>query len=229
QVVLLQRLMEIREVRVEVLPLLLERTNQGFDGRVGVRLFRSLHGISIILLIGLLTLAGCGRTSASPTQQPASGSAAPGSTWTVTGTVWVAGSFGVEVATRGEAFAWVESGAPGDAGRATDVTPISVEGRYELTIPAGTKRLRLQGPLFQPCAVTLEPTADAVADIQVVRDESMLGARLPAALNRQEPMLSGVAYELSSGSRQPLEHVSVLLDTNYGGNHVIARTVTDAD
>jgi len=184
-------------------------------------------------LVVLASFAGCGRTPASPT--PATGSIgqpAPASTWVVSGTVWVAGVIGVENATRGEAFGWVESGAPGDAGYATGGAPIAVDGHYELTIPAGTKRVRLQGPSYQPCAVTIEPAGDTVADIYIVRDESMLGAHLPAALVGRQPTLSGEAYELASGTvggRRPLANVVVLLDASYGDDHVIARTLTDAD
>jgi hypothetical protein len=146
----------------------------------------------------------------------------------VSGTVWVAGVVGVEAATRGSAFAWIESGA-GDPGHASDAATINSDGHYELTIPASTKRLRLQGPLYQPCAITIEPTGDTVADIYVVRDETKLGAHLPAALVGRDPTLSGQAYELSSAVRRPLANVDVFLDAYYGDNHLIARTLTDED
>jgi hypothetical protein len=181
------------------------------------------------VLIVILSCAGCERTPpTSPTPKTGS-SVPPAPIWIVSGTVWIAGGSGLEPATRGDVFGWIDSGAPGETEYATREVPISVDGHYELTIPAGTERLRLRGPLFQPCVITLEPTGDAIADIQVVRDESMLGAHLPAGLNRMEPTLSGVAYETTSLGPKPLDRVAVSLDTNSGGAHVIARTVTDAE
>jgi len=184
---------------------------------------------AVAALLAFLSGAGCANTatSSAPSQQTGSASP-PAATWTVSGTVWVAGVFGVEVATRGSAFAWIESGA-GDPGRATDAATITSDGHYELTIPASTKRLRLQGPLYQPCAITIEPTGDTVADIYVVRDETKLGAHLPAVLVSRTPTLSGQAYELAAGSRRPLANVSVLLDAYYGDSRIIARTLTDED
>jgi len=181
----------------------------------------------VVPTLVLITSAGCtaATPSAAPTPQTAS---PPEATWTVSGTVWVAGFIGVEVATRGSAFGWIESGA-GDPGHATDAATITSDGHYELTIPASTKRLRLQGPLYQPCAITLEPTGDTIADIYVVRDESRLGAHLPAVLVSRDPKLSGQAYELSSGIRRPLANVSVFLDAHYGDDRIIARTLTDEE
>ena len=183
-----------------------------------------------LALLVFLACAGCANTATSPAPSSQTGSVnPPAATWTVSGTVWVAGVFGVEAATRGTAFGWVESGAPGDPGQATDAGTIASDGHYELTIPASTKRLRLQGPLFQPCAITIEPTGDTIADIYVVRDESRLGAHLPAVLVGRGPTLSGQAYELSSGVRRPLVNVDMFLDAYYGEDRLIARTRTDEE
>lgn len=177
----------------------------------------------------LLSSAGCAKNSASPSSsQTTRPVAPPEATWTVSGTVWVAGTVGVEVATRGEAFAWVERGSDGLAETAGPAT-IAPDGHYELTIPASTIRLRLQGPLYQPCAITIEPRGDTVADIYVVRDATHLGANLPAALVGRGPTLSGQAYELSTGGRQPIANVDVFLDAYYGDDRLIARTLTDEE
>lgn len=58
---------------------------------------------------------------------------------------------------------------------------------------------------------------------------------LTAALLGRQPTLSGEAYELSTrsssspGGRRPLANVIVLLDAFFGNDHVIARTLTDAE
>ena len=70
---------------------------------------------AVAALLVFLACAGCANTATSPAPSSQTGSVnPPAATWTVSGTVWVAGVFGVEVATRGTAFGWVESGAPGD-------------------------------------------------------------------------------------------------------------------
>jgi hypothetical protein len=184
---------------------------------------------AVAVLVLFVSCAGCANTAPSPPSQQIGSVAPSAATWTVSGTVWVAGAVGVEVATRDSAFAWVETGAVGDPGRATDQGTITSDGRYELTIPAGTKRLRLRGPLYQPCAITIEPAGDTIADIYVVRDASHLGAHLPAALVGRGPTLSGQVYEISSGGRRPLANVDVFLDANYGDERLIARTLTDED
>ena len=182
------------------------------------------------VLVVCLLCASCADTATSPAASQQTGSVAPPAvTWTVSGTVWVAGVVGVEAATRDSVFAWTESGAAGDTGQATDAAPIGSDGHYELTIPASTKRLRLRGPLYQPCAITIEPTGDTVADVYVVRDTKHLGAHLPAALVGRGPTLSGQAFELVSGARRPIANVDVFLDAHYGDDRLIARTLTDEE
>ena len=149
---------------------------------------------AVAALLAFLSCAGCANTatSSAPSQQTGSGSL-PAATWTVSGTVWVAGVVGVEVATRGSAFAWIESGA-GDPGHATDAATITSDGHYELTIPASTKRLRLQGPLYQPCAITIAPhhalveVPEALVDrvIRALSKTKLRGQSVEVRRHRQE-------------------------------------------
>jgi hypothetical protein len=150
----------------------------------------------------------------------------PGPQWTVSGTVWVHSATGKAPARSGAVFGWIEHSRKGWT---TGRVPIGTDGRFQFTIPAGTTRVRLQGPRHQPCAVTVEPAADVTADIHTVPESGPLGASLPDELMPRKPILSGVVYETTPTGRRPLPQAWVSLDPIQGLGLVIASTLTDAD
>lgn len=182
----------------------------------------------VVWVAMVISASGC--SDAIPSTPGVAGSPAlpvqPGSLWKVAGTVWVHGPAGVTQASDGTVDGWVEFGTRGSA---IAHIPIDQNGRYSFDVPAGASRVHVTGPRHQPCATSLPISGDVTADVHVVRDPLLLGARLPAALLARQPTLSGVVYEMTSEGRRPLSNAWVTLDALWGLGLMVADTRTDDD
>ena len=81
--------------------------------------------------------------------------------------------------------------------------------------------------MHQPCAVTVTVTGSVARDVHLVEDHALLGARLPAELASQTPLITGIVYETTAGGRVPLNGVRVETDGLMGLGLVTATTLTD--
>ena len=173
-------------------------------------------------LLVLTLITGCGEVPKTPLT-PATDPPAPASA-TLSGTIWIHGPGGVRPNREGAYFGWIETGTSGyTTGRRT----ADAAGHYSLNVPGAT-RVRLLGVgMHQPCAVTVRVTGSVVRDVHLVEDPAQLGARLPAELASQIPVITGIVYETTPGGRIPLGGVRVETDGLMGLGLVTATTLTD--
>jgi hypothetical protein len=132
-------------------------------------------------------------------------------------------------------FGWVDTNGEG---RATGQIPLDFNGRFTLVVNRGSRvRLYAGGgtwdEMYQPCAVTIDASADVTRDVRVVNDYDVIGAAIPPAFLERTRVLSGQVYEVVDGRRQPVPFATVSVggyrDFSTDLGWPIANTRTDAD
>jgi hypothetical protein len=190
---------------------------------------------SLAIAVALGALAGgvaCDRmTSPSPATAtpapPAPVVSAPAPTVIVSGTVWVHTTNGVKPMAGGRLSGWIEHDR---SGWTTGWITLDGSGRYSVSAPAGSLVRIFAGDPYQPCEMRQTNLTTAVTrDVHVVGDLLQLGARLPAELLNDAPILSGIVFEAGSGGTRPVGDVQLELDGFGRMGVVTARTRTDSD
>jgi len=104
-------------------------------------------------------------------------------------------------------------------------------GRFEIPgLPDSRVKLWAGGwrqGYFQPCAVTVDMTADVAHDIEVVTADTLNSLSPPRPITAREPTLTGTVYEVSSTGRQPVVGALLEADGADGLGLVLANTLTD--
>jgi hypothetical protein len=132
-------------------------------------------------------------------------------------------------------FGWIEAGGQG---RPTGQIPLDASGRFTVVVDRGARvRLYAGGQpgdeMYQPCAVSVEASADVTRDVRVVNDYAVIGAAIPPSFLERTRTLSGQVYELVDGRREPVPFATVSVggfqDFSTDIGWPIANTRTDAD
>jgi hypothetical protein len=132
-------------------------------------------------------------------------------------------------------FGWVDAGGQG---RPTGQIPLDTGGRFTLVVERGARvRLYAGGhpgdEMFQPCAVTVDASADVTRDVRMVDDYDVIGAAIPPEFREHTRILSGQVYEVVDGRREPVPFSTVSVggfrDFSTDIGWPIANTRTDAD
>jgi hypothetical protein len=144
-------------------------------------------------------------------------------TRTITGTMWVHGTAGVEPG-RGRTLVPAFDTALGWA--VQDAITLDADGRYRITAIEGMRLLLGTPSLYQPCAVVVEPGGQATVDVHVIEDVTLLDGNLPAPLHGRTPVLSGRVFESTAGGEVPVAGARVLITD--GDFTVFASTLGDA-
>ena len=160
-------------------------------------------------------------------------SAKTSATLSIAGTVLVHSADGIVPAAGALVWGWREDSVDG-GGSTTGTITTNSQGRYLMNVGANILRVRVTaatstGVSYQPCAITLTPTAGLTRDVHVITDIALLGAHLPDALLAETPLLSGQVFETTSEGRRPLANVWLTLNGLYGDDVILARTLTDSD
>lgn len=149
----------------------------------------------------------------------------------VAGTVFLHTANGVVPAGNSTVFGWLETG-PGGSGQTSGPVPTRTDGSYNIMGPSSTVRVRvaaMTSTRYQPCAVVVPRGSKTSGDVHLISDPSALGAHLPDSFLANQPLLSGVVYEITSQGRQPLANAEIDLDGRYGDGQLIATQRTDSD
>ena len=145
----------------------------------------------------------------------------------VSGTVWIHDADEVRPYAGAGVSVWFQTSRRG-GGLPTAVADSN--GRYLIRAEVGSRlRLNVLGPVYQPCAVTVEVSGDVTRDVHAVSDRQQLGASLPPQLLSQSPTLSGLVFEVTPEGRRVLSDVRLDLVTADGGEIGRARTLTGSD
>jgi hypothetical protein len=189
----------------------------------------------VLLAAGLFATIACDRPmterNLSPTSpSPIPANAAPAQAAqgaTLTGTVWLHSSTGVQPYRNVTVWGWSETALHGHR---IGPTTTDDNGRYTFAVASGSL-VRVQvAATYQPCVAAVEITGNTTRDAHVINDATQLGANLPADLAADRPGLSGQVFEVvADGTHRPVAGARVELDMIWGMGDVSATTLTDAD
>jgi hypothetical protein len=181
-----------------------------------------------VAIVVIAALAAIECTSPTVPTQPKTSA-----TMSLSGTVFVHSADGIVPAAQASVWGWQEDSVSG-GGQTTGTITTNDQGRYVMNVGTNILRVRVTaatstGVSYQPCAITLTPTAGLTRDVHVITDMALLGAHLPEALLEETPLLTGQVFETTADGRHPLANVWLTLNGLYGDDLILARTLTDSD
>lgn len=194
--------------------------------------------VRVLLAAGALATVACERPMTDRNVSPASHSPVPAITepvraattapgTTLTGTVWLHTSAGVQPHRGVTVWGWAETGRNGHR---IGPTTSDDDGRYTFEVTPGSL-VRVQvAATYQPCVAAVRVNGNVTRDAHVINDVAQLGASLPAELAANKPSLSGRVFEVAAdGTRRPVDGARVELDMLWGMGDVSATTLTDGE
>lgn len=190
---------------------------------------RNMHRRSLsISFLAIVTIAACdGAPAGSPTgPTPEGATPQPGSTRTITGSVWVHSPTASPPVPGLHVGIWLE--LPRAAHPAGSVTSDSA-GRFSFEAPSDAlvRLYTRTQELFQPCLSTVK-IGETEATIRVVAESDLLQARSWPDF-AVERLLTGTIFEASPTGRVPSADAWVQVDGVMGDGRPLADTRSDAN